>query len=386
MALTTTMSGPSRLMAPTTTPDGASPTTPSPLSLTPTRAMLASSALTITSGLRTTTDMMTRTARATVLLLPLLPRMPTNPLAASTDPTATVLTVPLRSREEPARVLPRLATATAWPAPPLTSTLGAVIRTSPSTSLTTRPGPSPTTPSPMTNGTTRTTISGAPRLGVRTETSTVPPPSARLPPTSTGMATAVREPRLPPPRAARPRPSSTSLTATATVDTANNTVATLDNKSLPLTRRPPPPLPRDTVRRTSTTPPAAAPPPAPATTTTSGPSRPTALTTTADGASLTTPLTPSPTTTSNTPARFRPMTTSGPRITTAMTTGTPPDTAAPPPPPLRLPSRRPTASSPSTADGERVLDLMCIRSELAAVRSLSLASDIMFQKLLKIKK
>merc|ERR1712051_69451 len=74
----------------------------------------------------------------------------------------------------------------------------------------------------------------------------------------------------------------------------------------------------------------------------------------------------------------RPMTTSGPRITTATTTGTPPDTAAPPPPLLRLPSRRPTASSPSTADGERVLDLMCIRSELAAVRSLSLASDIIF--------
>merc|ERR1712141_514411 len=112
--------------------------------------------------------------------------------------------------------------------------------------------------------------------------------------------------------------------------------------------------------------------------TTSGPSKPTALTTTADGASLTTPC--------NTPARFRPMTTSGPRTTTATTIGTPPDTAAPPPPLLRLPSRRPTASSPSTADGERVLDLMCIRSELAAVRSLSLASDIMFQKLLKIKK
>merc|ERR1711974_133196 len=90
----------------------------------------------------------------------------------------------------------------------------------------------------------------------------------------------------------------------------------------------------------------------------------TALTTTADGASLTTPLTPSPTTTSNTPARFRPMTTSGPRTTTATTTGTPPDTAAPPPPLLRLPSRRPTASSPSTADGERVLDLMCINLNL----------------------
>merc|ERR1719510_961916 len=291
MALTTTMSGPSRLMAPTTTPDGASPTTPSPLSLTPTRAMLASSALTMTSGLKTTTDMMTRTARATVLLLPRLPRMPTSPLATSTDPTATVLTVPLRLWEVPARVLPRLATATAWPAPPLTSTLGAVIRTSPSTSLTTRPGPSPTTPSPMTNGTTRTTISGAPRLGVRTETSTVPPPSDRPPPTSTGMATAVREPRLPPARAARPKWSSTLLRATAMVDTVP-TVATLDNKSLPLTSRPPPPLHRDTVRRTTTSPPAAVPPPAPATTTTSGPSRPTALTTTADGASLTTPLTP----------------------------------------------------------------------------------------------
>merc|ERR1719195_464275 len=62
-------------------------------------------------------------------------------------------------------------------------------------------------------------------------------------PRLTGMATADREPRLPPPRARRPRPSSTSLTATATVETANSMVATLDNKSLPLTRRPPPPLP-----------------------------------------------------------------------------------------------------------------------------------------------
>merc|ERR1711981_548914 len=95
-------------------------------------------------------------------------------------------------------------------------TLGAVTRTSPLTSLTTRPGPSPTMLSPMTNGTTRTTTSGAPRLGAKTETSSVPLPSARALPRLTGMATAERAHKLPLTTAAPPRLSTTAATATAT--------------------------------------------------------------------------------------------------------------------------------------------------------------------------
>lgn len=38
-----------------------------------------------------------------------------------------------------------------------------------------------------------------------------------------------------------------------------------------------------------------------------------------------------------------------------------------------------------TASGEQLISDLCIRSELAAVTTLSLDSDIMFQKLLKIK-
>merc|ERR1739844_24472 len=67
------------------------------------------------------------------------------------------------------------------------------------------------------------------------------------------------------------------------------------------------------------------------TTTTPGPSRLTDLTTTPDGASLTTPLRPRATPTRTTLARSAPTMTNGPRITTGMTPVTPMLTATPPP-------------------------------------------------------
>merc|ERR1712013_35667 len=68
--LTTTTSGPSRLTVRTPTPDGASLTTPSPLSLMMMSNTHARSALTTTSGLRITTATPSRTPWLRMLLLP----------------------------------------------------------------------------------------------------------------------------------------------------------------------------------------------------------------------------------------------------------------------------------------------------------------------------
>merc|ERR1719150_2081155 len=282
----------------------------------------------MTNGLKTTIDTTLVTLVLTDKLPPSGARRPTSS-RPDTDTDTTVL--PLSPRRVPSTTLPlNLASLATGASPDPTGMLMVVTKISPSRNLMTAPGPSPTMPSPMTNGTTRTTISMALRLGARTAMSTVPPQLARLPPPET-------------------------TTPTAAVATARDTARALATASNPLLR---PPLAREATAPTRTLRlPATTPLPVPATITTSGPSRPMAATSTADGASLTTPSPPNPTTTSNTPARFRLMTTSGPRTTTATTAAMPTDTAGPPPPPSVSPARSSTASatpslSPATTHGE----------------------------------
>merc|ERR1712127_161115 len=89
LVLTTTTSGPSRLTVRTPTPDGASPTTPSPLSLMMMSNTHARSELTTTSGLRTTTATPSRTLWLATLLLPLRLNSPSSRRPPTFPPTTT---------------------------------------------------------------------------------------------------------------------------------------------------------------------------------------------------------------------------------------------------------------------------------------------------------
>ena len=184
----------------------------------------------------------------------------------------------------------------------------------------------------MTNGTIRTTTSGAPRLGARTEISMVPLPRTGTPPkvtltkllklllrsnTDTAMATV-------------------TATATAVTDIKVTTYTTVSRKPM---------LRRVLIKRKM--PLANGLPSNPGMTTMSGPSRPTALMPTHDGASLTTPSPPSPTMTSNTLARSGPTTTSGRKTTTATTPAMPLATRRPHLRTTRPELRPPTQSSQS---------------------------------------
>lgn len=178
------------------------------------------------------------------------------------------------------------------------------------------PPPSPTPLSLMTSGTTPTTTSGALKPGVRTVTSTVPPPTERPPPLATMTATV----RPVPPR-------------------APNMVARRSIRLPPRTTTVPPPV------RSGRVPAKATVPPVVATTTMSGPSKLMALTTTPDGASLMTPLRPSPTTMRTTPDVSAPTTISGLRTTTDTMLVRVTLTA-------KLPLPLPTARVPATARAE----------------------------------
>merc|ERR1712226_1152184 len=138
--------------------------------------------------------------------------------------------------------------------------------------------------------------SGALSLGDVIRTSTPLPPTPTWPPLETGMIT----PRLDPTVAS----NTPTCTVTPPVTVRLVPSPTLERPDLTATRwtRSPP---RDPLL------------PRVATTTMPGPSRPTVLTPTPDGANPTTPSPPSPTTTRSTPARFRPTTISGLRTTTA---------------------------------------------------------------------
>merc|ERR1719464_1798815 len=106
-----------------------------------------------TSGPRTTTD----TTLATPTPTDVLPPRHHGPVTLTTRTVAT--------GNPPPR--PTALATGANPAP--TGTPGVAIRTTRRMSPTTRCRPRPTPPSPTTSGTTRTTTSGAPRLGARTE-------------------------------------------------------------------------------------------------------------------------------------------------------------------------------------------------------------------------
>merc|ERR1739840_75228 len=119
-----------------------------------------------------------------------------------------------------------------------------------------------------TNGTTRMTTNGEPRLGARTAMSTVPLPSVRPPPLVT--TTCTEDPTLLPAPPPPPNTDPSPQLVTANTDMENPT------PPLRLLRLPPPS--RDTEATAMPRPPATTPPPVPATTTTSGPSRPMAAT------------------------------------------------------------------------------------------------------------
>ena len=110
-------------------------------------------------------------------------------------------------------------------------------------SPTVRLTPSLTPPSPTTNGTTRITTSGAPRLGPRARTHTVHPPTARPLPLDT-----VPRPLLTtalPKTATETMPGPSSLTALVpTPDTANLTIPLMPSPTTtsPTQRRPRPPI------------------------------------------------------------------------------------------------------------------------------------------------
>merc|ERR1719337_580809 len=164
-------------------------TTPVRPRATPTRTTLVRSAPMMTNGPRITTG----TTPVTPMLTATPP--PGGARTARVAPAAT--TAPVARR--PSTTGPPLAMATSTGAsPPPTGMPGAEIRTTPRMSLTTRPSPSLMPPSLTMSGTTLMTTSGAPRLGARTVTSTVLPPTVRPLPAPTTTSTPPRVVLLPP--------------------------------------------------------------------------------------------------------------------------------------------------------------------------------------------
>ena len=160
----------------------------------------------------------------------------------------------------------------------------------------------------MTNGTTRTMTSGAPRLGARIETSTVSHPRTGTPPRATGRATA----------SSTAVPSNTVVTSHLTAMARASPMADLLATAV---------LPTDL--RMSVMPQENGPLSKQVMTMTSGLSRPMALTPTADGANLTTPLRLRATMTSNTLARSGLMMINGPKTMIATTLEMPTATRKP---------------------------------------------------------
>ena len=194
----------------------------------------------------------------------------------------------------------------------------------------------------MTNGTTKTTTSGAPRLGARTETSMVPLPRTGTPPTVTGIKLLKLLQRKPI-TAMAITVTVMAVTAAVMEVTVKATATTMADTLQSLKAM----LPRVLIKRKTHL--ANGLHSNPGMTTMSGPNRPTALMPTPDGASLTTPSPLSLTMTSNTLARSGPTTTSGPRITTATTLRMPPATRRP-----HLRTTRPELRPPTTSNQSRL--------------------------------
>ena len=203
----------------------------------------------------------------------------------------------------------------------------------------------------MTNGTIRTTTSGAPRLGARTEISMVPLPRTGTPPKVTGtkllklLLRSITDTAM------------ATVTVTAVTDIKVTTYTTVSRKPM---------LRRVLIKRKMHL--ANGLPSNPGMTTMSGPSRPTALMPTQDGASLTTPSPPSPTMTSNTLARFGPTTTSGRKTTTATTPAMPPATRRP-----HLRTTRPELRPPTTFNQSN----LAIAADMVATERVALDSAAM---------